>query len=33
MIGEMSHRYIQMYVIGEKFVPGETPVLPRMEGI
>jgi phosphoribosylaminoimidazole-succinocarboxamide synthase len=33
MIEEMSKRYIQMYeqITGEKFVPGETPVLPRME--
>jgi phosphoribosylaminoimidazole-succinocarboxamide synthase len=33
MIEEMSKRYIQMYeqITGEKFVPGETPVLARME--
>lgn len=33
MIEEMSRRYIQMYeqITGEKFAPGETPVLPRME--
>lgn len=33
MIEEMSRRYIQMYeqITGETFVPGETPVIPRME--
>lgn len=33
MIQEMSNRYIQMYeqITGEKFVPGELPVIPRME--
>ena len=33
MIQEMSNRYIQMYeqITGEKFVPGELPVLSRME--
>ena len=33
LVEELSRRYIQMYeqVTGEKFVPGETPVIPRME--
>ncbi|HEY4513784.1 MAG TPA: phosphoribosylaminoimidazolesuccinocarboxamide synthase [Candidatus Paceibacterota bacterium] len=33
LVDEMSHRYIQMYeqITGEKFVPGETPVLSRIE--
>ncbi len=33
LVDELSRRYIQMYeqITGEKFVPGETPVIPRME--
>lgn len=33
LVGELSRRYIQMYeqITGAKFVPGETPVLPRIE--
>lgn len=33
MIEEMSRRYIQMYeqITGETFVPGEEPILPRIE--
>ncbi len=33
LVQELSRRYIEMYeyIIGEKFVPGETPVLPRIE--
>ena len=33
LVEEMSRRYIQMYeqITGEKFVPGEEPVLPRIE--
>src|SRR3989338_743426 len=33
LVEELSRRYIQMYeqITGEKFVPGETPVLPRIE--
>ena len=33
LVEELSRRYIQMYeqVTGEKFVPGEIPVIPRME--
>ena len=33
LVEEMSRRYIQMYeqITGGKFVPGETPVLPRIE--
>ncbi len=33
LVEEMSRRYIQMYeqITGEKFVPGDTPVIPRME--
>ena len=33
LVEELSRRYIQMYeqITGEKFVPGETPVLARIE--
>jgi len=33
MIEEMSRRYIQMYeqITGEKFMPGEQPIIPRIE--
>jgi len=33
LVEEMSRRYIQMYeqITGEKFVHGETPVIPRIE--
>ena len=33
LVEELSRRYIQMYeqITGGKFVPGELPVLPRME--
>src|SRR3989344_2650701 len=33
LVEELSHRYIQMYeqITGEKFIPGETPGIPRME--
>ena len=33
LVEELSRRYIQMYeqITGEKFVHGETPVIPRME--
>ena len=33
LVEELSRRYIQMYeqITGEKFVPGETPVLSRIE--
>ena len=33
LVEELSRRYIQMYeqITGEKFVLGETPVIPRME--
>ncbi len=33
LVEELSRRYIQMYeqITGEKFLPGETPVIPRME--
>lgn len=33
LVEELSRRYIQMYeqITGEKFVPGELPVIPRME--
>jgi len=33
LVAELSRRYIQMYeqITGEKFVPGEMPVIPRME--
>lgn len=33
LVEEMSRRYIQMYeqITGDKFVPGETPVLARIE--
>lgn len=33
LIEELSRRYIQMYekITGEKFMPGEQPILPRME--
>jgi len=33
LVEELSRRYIQMYeqLTGEKFIPGETPVLPRIE--
>ena len=33
MVEEMSRRYIQMYeqITGQKFTPGETPILARME--
>lgn len=33
MVVEMSRRYIQMYeqITGEKFVPAETPIIPRIE--
>ena len=33
MVEEMSHRYIEMYekITGEKFVPGEEPILARLE--
>jgi len=33
LVEELSHRYIQMYeqITGEKFVPGELPVIPRIE--
>ncbi|MSU73563.1 phosphoribosylaminoimidazolesuccinocarboxamide synthase [Candidatus Kaiserbacteria bacterium] len=32
LVEELSRRYIQMYeqITGEKFVPGELPVIPRM---
>jgi phosphoribosylaminoimidazole-succinocarboxamide synthase len=33
MVEELSRRYIQMYeqITGEKFIPGETPVIPRIQ--
>ncbi|MCR4280919.1 MAG: phosphoribosylaminoimidazolesuccinocarboxamide synthase [Candidatus Kaiserbacteria bacterium] len=33
LVEELSRRYIQMYeqITGKKFLPGETPVLPRIE--
>ncbi len=33
LVEEMSRRYIQMYeqITGEKFIPGEQPIIPRME--
>lgn len=33
LVEELSRRYIQMYeqITGQKFVPGEEPVLPRIE--
>lgn len=33
LVEEMSRRYIQMYeqITGEKFAPGATPVIPRIE--
>ncbi len=33
LVEELSRRYIQMYeqITGEKFVPGELPVIPRIE--
>ena len=33
LVEELSRRYIQMYeqITGEKFAPGETPVIPRIE--
>ena len=33
LVEEMSRRYIQMYeqITGEKFIPGELPVIPRIE--
>lgn len=33
LVEELSRRYIQMYekITGEKFVPGEQPILPRIE--
>ena len=33
LVEELSRRYIQMYeqITGDKFAPGETPVLPRIE--
>ena len=33
LVAELSRRYIQMYetITGKKFVPGEEPILPRME--
>lgn len=33
LVEELSRRYIQMYeqITGEKFIPGETPVLERIE--
>ena len=33
LVEELSRRYIQMYeqITGDKFVPGETPVIPRIE--
>jgi len=33
LVEELSRRYIQMYeqITGEKFVPGEEPMLPRIE--
>ncbi|MDO8576260.1 MAG: phosphoribosylaminoimidazolesuccinocarboxamide synthase [bacterium] len=33
LVEELSRRYIQMYeqITGKKFIPGETPVIPRME--
>src|SRR3990167_7961594 len=33
LVEELSRRYIQMYeqITGDKFVPGEIPVLPRIE--
>ena len=33
LVEELSRRYIQMYeqITGEKFIPGEIPVIPRME--
>lgn len=33
LVEELSRRYIQMYeqITGEKFIPGETPVLARIE--
>jgi len=33
LVEELSRRYIQMYeqITGEKFIPGEQPIIPRME--
>ena len=33
LVQELSRRYIKMYeqITGEKFVPGETPILQRIE--
>jgi len=33
LVEELSRRYIQMYeqITGEKFIPGELPVIPRIE--
>lgn len=33
LVEELSRRYIQMYekITGEKFVPGEQPIIPRIE--
>ena len=33
LVAELSRRYIQMYeqITGKKFMPGEEPILPRME--
>lgn len=33
MVEEMSRRYVKMYeqITGEKFMPGEEPILPRIE--
>ena len=33
MVQELSRRYIQMYeqITGDKFIPGEVPVIPRIE--
>ena len=33
LVEELSRRYIQMYeqITGKKFIPGETPVIPRIE--
>jgi phosphoribosylaminoimidazole-succinocarboxamide synthase len=32
LVAEMTRRYVQMYeqIVGEKFVPGETPIEPRI---
>ena len=33
LVAELSKRYIQMYeqITGDKFMPGEQPIIPRME--